>query len=125
MAAAGGLRTGGDPPPARAAAHRRGGITYHNGSPAPVVGEVDPPTALAYNQAMSIHLRPDQEAQLQEIAARSGRDASQLAQEWVDDLIDYDSWYRQKVAEGRAQLDRGEFLTHEEVGARLARLFQS
>lgn len=74
---------------------------------------------------MSIHLRPDQEAQLQEIAARSGRDASQLAQEWVDDLIDYDSWYRQKVAEGRAQLDRGEFLTHEEVGARLARLFQS
>ncbi len=59
-------------------------------------------------------------------AARDGgRDAGQLAQEWVDDLIEYDSWYRQKVAEGRAQLDRGEFLTHEEVSARLARLFQS
>jgi predicted transcriptional regulator len=74
---------------------------------------------------MSIHLRPDQEAHLQEIAARSGRDASELAQEWVDDLIEYDSWFRQKVAGGRAQLDRGEFITHEEVGARLARLFHS
>jgi predicted transcriptional regulator len=79
----------------------------------------------SYNQAMSIHLRPDQETHLQEIAARSGRDPNQLAQEAVDDLIEYDAWYRQQVAEGFAQLDRGEFVTHEEVGARLARLFRS
>ncbi len=37
---------------------------------------------------MSIHLRPDQEAHLREIAARRGRDASQLAQEAVDRLFE-------------------------------------
>ena len=37
---------------------------------------------------MSIHLRPDQEARLQEIAARSGRDPDQLAQEAVDRLFE-------------------------------------
>jgi len=74
---------------------------------------------------MSIHLRPDQETQLHEIAARSGRDPDQLAEEAIDDLIEYDAWYRAQVAEGLSQLDRGELVTHEDVGARLTRLFRS
>jgi predicted transcriptional regulator len=40
------------------------------------------------------------------------------------DIDDHDAWFRQKVTGGLEQLDRGEFLTHEEVGARLKKMSQ-
>jgi predicted transcriptional regulator len=36
----------------------------------------------------------------------------------------YDAWYRQKVTASLSELARGEFLTHEELGARLKTMFQ-
>ena len=36
--------------------------------------------------------------------------------------LDYDSWFRRKVNTGLEQLDRGQYLTHEDVGQRLAKL---
>lgn len=74
---------------------------------------------------MTVHLRPDQELQLQRLSDRMGRPADQLAQEAVDQLLEHDAWFSAQVAEGFAQLDRRESVGHEEIGARLNRLFQA
>jgi predicted transcriptional regulator len=37
--------------------------------------------------------------------------------------LDHDAWFRQKVHAGLEQLDAGRFLTHEEIGRRLAKRF--
>jgi predicted transcriptional regulator len=52
-------------------------------------------------------------------------DASQYVQRLVEHYLDHDVWFRQKVKASLDQLDRGEFLSHEEVGERLGKMFQS
>ena len=37
---------------------------------------------------------------------------------------DYEQWFRKQVQEGIDQLDRGEFLTYEEVGRRIDEMFR-
>jgi predicted transcriptional regulator len=74
---------------------------------------IDSPGDLAYNRAMSIHLRPDQEAHLREIAVRSGRDPSQLAQEAVDRLFEREDRRAMLLAEldeAEESIARGEGL---------------
>jgi len=68
---------------------------------------------------MEIHLTPEKEALIRELAARTGQDTSQLIQEAVDRLLDYDSWFRDEVAKGQAQAARGELIDHEEVVQRI------
>jgi predicted transcriptional regulator len=41
----------------------------------------------------------------------------------VERYLDHDSWFRQKVNLGLDQLDAGQFLSHEEAGVRIAKLF--
>jgi predicted transcriptional regulator len=36
----------------------------------------------------------------------------------------HDAWFRQQVTKSLEQLDRGEFLTHEEVGTRIDQMFR-
>jgi predicted transcriptional regulator len=36
-------------------------------------------------------------------------------------MVEYDDWFVREVEKGLAQIERGETLTHEEVGARLAK----
>lgn len=43
----------------------------------------------------------------------------------IDQLLDYARWFGEQVQIGLAQADRGEFVTHEEVGERIERLFRS
>ena len=45
--------------------------------------------------------------------------------ELVERYLDHDAWFRQRVRKGLDQLDRGEFLTHEEVGARIEQMFRA
>jgi predicted transcriptional regulator len=45
-------------------------------------------------------------------------------QQLVESYVDHDAWLRQKVASRLGRLDRGEFLTHEEVGAKLEKMFR-
>jgi len=40
-------------------------------------------------------------------------------------VCDYDSWFKTEVERGLAQLDRGEFIEHDEVIARLEQIFLS
>ena len=42
---------------------------------------------------MEVHLNPDVEAKLTRLAAEQGRDAGVLAQEAIENLVDYDEWF--------------------------------
>ena len=71
---------------------------------------------------MEVHLNPDVEAKLARLAAERGQNAAALAGEAIERFVDYDEWFIREVEKGLAQIDRGEVLTHEEVGARIAKL---
>ena len=74
---------------------------------------------------MEVPLSPDTHAKLARIAAERGRDTQALAQEAIERFVDYDEWFTRQVQEGIDQLDAGQFLTHEEVGARIDKMFRS
>jgi predicted transcriptional regulator len=68
---------------------------------------------------MDVILSPDLQAKLTRIARERGTDAQAPAREAIERLIDYDDWFVREVEKGLAQIERGEVLSHEEVGARL------
>jgi predicted transcriptional regulator len=71
---------------------------------------------------MDIHLNPDLQAKLARLASQRGRDPESLATEAIERFVDYDGWFISEVEKGLAQIESGEVLTHEEVGARLEKL---
>ena len=74
---------------------------------------------------MQVQLTPEQEARLVKLAARDGRNPDQPVQEALDRFFEADSDFVEAVIKGLASLDRGDGLTHEEVGKRIDRLFQA
>jgi predicted transcriptional regulator len=70
---------------------------------------------------MEVHFTPDQQARLTDFANQIGKDAEQVVRDAVDHLLD-DARYAEEVRKGFASLDRGEFVEHEEIGARISRL---
>lgn len=74
---------------------------------------------------MQIHLHPDLEAKLNRVAAENNRGAEEYVQQLVEHYVDHDAWFRQQVKKGLDQLDRGEFLTHKEMDARIEQMFRS
>jgi predicted transcriptional regulator len=87
-------------------------------SPANLTQRSSPPRLAT----MEVHLEPDVKAKLTRLAAERGRDAETLAREAIERFVGYDEWFIRGVEKGLAQIDRGETLTHEEVGTRLERL---
>jgi predicted transcriptional regulator len=73
---------------------------------------------------MEVHLTPEQLHQLAELAAQRGRAADALAQEAISRYLSEESRFLEAVKLGEEALQRGEYLTHEQVGERLNRLFQ-
>jgi predicted transcriptional regulator len=71
---------------------------------------------------MEVHLTPDTQAKLTRIAAARGSDAELLAREAIERFVDYGEWFIREVENGVAAADRGDLLTHEEVGMRLETL---
>ena len=71
---------------------------------------------------MEVHFSPDLQAKLARLAAQQGRNSEEIVLEAVERLVDYDEWFIREVEKGLAQIERGEVLTHEEVGARMERL---
>lgn len=64
-------------------------------------------------------LSADLQAKLTRVAHQRGVDAQTLAQEAIERFVDYDDWFVCEVEKGLAQIERGEILRHEDVGARL------
>jgi len=74
---------------------------------------------------MEIRFSPELETKLNQVASSTGRNTDQLVQQIVESWLDHDQWFSEQVAKGLAQLDRGEFIEHDEVVARIERLFHS
>lgn len=86
--------------------------------------KLDARRGFPYPRAMEVHFTPELQAKLETVAAENRRGADEYVQELVESYVDHDAWFRQKVTGSLGKLDRGEFLTHEEVGARLQKMFQ-
>ncbi len=74
---------------------------------------------------MEVDFSPETEAKLQQAAKENGSASAEYVRQLVEHYLDYDAWFRQKVNKGLEQLDSGQYLTHEEVGQRIAKLFPS
>ena len=74
---------------------------------------------------MEVHLTPEQEARLSKLATRKGRHADELAQEVIGFYLEHEARFIEAVKRGMESLDRGEYVSHEDVAARIERLFQS
>ena len=73
---------------------------------------------------MDIHFTPEQEARLASSAAQQGRDPDELVQQVVARYFDEESRFVDAVRRGEEALQRGAYLTHEQVGQRLERFLQ-
>jgi len=73
---------------------------------------------------MEVHLTPEEEAELAQVAMRKGRDAGKLAQEVLGYYLKHEARFIEAVKRGMATAERGEFVEHDEVLARIDRLFQ-
>jgi predicted transcriptional regulator len=74
---------------------------------------------------MEVNFTPETQAKVNRAAAANKSSAAEYVQQLVEQYVDHDVWFRQQVKQGLDQLDGGESLTHEEVGARIQRIFQS
>lgn len=73
---------------------------------------------------MKLDLTQDQMEQLNQISTATGRGTDELVREAIDNLLSHDEWFREQVQTGLDQAERGEFLTGEDVRARLDRVFR-
>ncbi len=70
---------------------------------------------------MDVQFTPDIEAKLAERAARRQLNPDEVVQEVVSRYFEEEDRYVEAVSRGLAALERGEYLTHEQVGSRLRR----
>ena len=97
--------------------------------------EVHPSQSISYHltfrrvilkfRRLEIHLAPDKEAQLQHLATSQGKAASQVVEETVTRMLERQAAFIEGVHRGMAAAKRGDVIRHEEVVARINRLFQS
>jgi predicted transcriptional regulator len=73
---------------------------------------------------MEVHFTPEQEAKLAQTAAEQGREPDELVRQVVARYFDEENRFVDAVRRGEKALDRGEYLTHEEMGQRLKRFLR-
>jgi predicted transcriptional regulator len=74
---------------------------------------------------MEVHFTAEQEAQLEQIATRSGTDPEHLVKDAALRLLEEEARFRAVVREGIAQADRGDFIEEEEMNARFEQMLRS
>lgn len=70
---------------------------------------------------MEVHFTAETEARLARSAAQQGREPGDLARDIVAQYFEDEIRFVEAVKQGEDALDRGQYLTHEEVGQRLQR----
>jgi predicted transcriptional regulator len=73
---------------------------------------------------MDVRLTVEQEERLVELAARDGRSPADLAAEAVTRYLDAEASFAQAVKEGLDAADRDEFVSPDEVWARVERILK-
>jgi predicted transcriptional regulator len=74
---------------------------------------------------MELHLTPEQEARLTQIASQSGTNPERLAKDVLVRYLDDESRFLAAVEKGIAAAERGEFVKEEEMDARIEQIFKS
>ncbi len=87
--------------------------------------KIAPETDSPYPEGMEVHFTAEQEAQLAQIATKSGTNTEHLVKDAALRLLDEDARFRTAVREGIAQADRGEFIEEEGMDARLEEMLRS
>ena len=73
---------------------------------------------------MEVHFPPELEAKLVHSAAQQGRNPDELLQDVVTRYFEEEARFVGGVKRGEEALQRGEYLTHEQVGRRLERFLR-
>lgn len=73
---------------------------------------------------MDVQFPPELQARLAQLAAKQGVDPNEVVQDVVTRYFEEEDRFVEAVKRGEAALERGEFLTHEQVGERLRRFLQ-
>jgi len=73
---------------------------------------------------MEVRLQPEKEAQLAQIASQRGLKTDELAQQVLSRYLEDDTRFIEAVNLGLAAADRGEFVEHDEVGAKIQQLLR-
>jgi predicted transcriptional regulator len=73
---------------------------------------------------MEVPLQPEKEAQLAQIATQRGLKTDELAREVLTRYLEDDTRFIEAVNIGLAAADRGEFVEHSEVGAKLKQILR-
>jgi predicted transcriptional regulator len=73
---------------------------------------------------MELHVTGELEAKLTHAAARQGRNPEDLVQDVLTRYFEEEARLVEAVKRGEDALQRGEYLTHEQVGQRLQRFLQ-
>ena len=73
---------------------------------------------------MEVHFPPELEAKLTHSAAQQGRNPDELVREVLTRHFEEEARFVEAVSLGEEALQRGEYLTHEQVGQRLQRFLQ-
>jgi predicted transcriptional regulator len=74
---------------------------------------------------MEVQFTPEQQAQLAQIASRSGTAPERLVTNVVARYLDGEARFIEAVEKGIAAADRGEFIEEEEMDARVQAMFKS
>ena len=74
---------------------------------------------------MEVPLTADQLSHLADVAKAKGRTVDSLAQEVLARYLEEEARFEQAVKLGEAKLERGQYLTHDQVTHRVKQLFQS
>jgi len=74
---------------------------------------------------MEVHVTGELEAKLAHFAAQQGRNPDDLVQDVLTRYFEEEARFVEAVKRGEGALQRGEYLTHEQVGQRLQRFLQS
>ena len=73
---------------------------------------------------MEIQLTEQEQAQLRDVAQRTGRNAEEVVRDAINSFLQHEREFVEAVEKGLASLDRGEYITHEEVTARIEKLLR-
>jgi predicted transcriptional regulator len=74
---------------------------------------------------MEVNFPPELEAKLAQSAAQQGRNPDELVKDVLARHFEEEARFVEAVRRGEEALQRGEYLTHEQVGQRLERFLKS
>jgi predicted transcriptional regulator len=73
---------------------------------------------------MELHVRRELEAKLAQSAAQQGRNPDELVEDVLTRYFEEEARFAEAVKRGEDAFERGDYLTHEQVGKRLQRFLQ-